>query len=489
MAVVFSLPLLAQTVEEWDFLKAFHLGGATSFILRGQSSQAYKQPSQNLTAEHKDIHFGGDALFERAFSDDPSRKDFGLGPVYNHIKCISCHNRDGRGALPIVSGDNEWTSLGQSAVFLRISIEKNSDDSKPLEKTESNGWGAPVPVPGYSSQLFQVGSWGVREDVPGVGQAKVLMKYEYSKFTYNDGRTVSLRKPIFKITDAYSPRIYENDVRTSPRIGTPMIGLGLLEAIEEKDILAIAGKNFSREGVSGRPNWVFDIKKQMKGDPYPISLGRFGLKANTPSVFHQSLGALRGDIGVTNYAFPEESIQGTPLYEAFKIKFPSKSKQNEFEASKEVADLLVFYSQTLAVPTRRGITDWEVRAGGRWFARSRCTTCHTPSFTTGPHEIPELAHQKIYPFTDLLLHDMGEGLADGRQDFEANGREWKTRSLWGIGQSKTVNPLAGFLHDGRARTLEEAILWHGGEAQYSVKLFSNLRKIKRDQLIKFLNSL
>lgn len=485
---VFSILLssLSAHSANLDFLDVTHLGGQTSLVLSGQSVQAYRTPAQNLTEEQIAKHLAGDTLFERAFSDDPSRKDFGLGPAYNHINCAGCHNRDGRGALPTIAPGNDWKQLTISPVFLRISIENPHD--VPM-KSAQNNWLEPVAVPGFSTQLFNVGSWGLREDLPGVGQAKVWMKFEYSEFTYPDGSKVSLRKPIFKITDAYTPRIYEADVKTSPRIGPPMIGLGLLEAISETDILAIAATDFSSEGVSGKPNWVLDVQKQMKNDPYPISLGRFGLKANTPTVFHQSLGALNGDLGVTNYAFPHESISGTDLYETFKIKFPAKVKVDDVEASQETADLLVFYSQTLAVPTRRNITEEEVRQGGRLFAEIRCTTCHTPSFTTGKHEIPQLSNQKIYPFTDMLLHDMGDGLADGRQDFDANGREWKTRPLWGIGQSKTVNPLAGFLHDGRARTFEEAILWHGGEAEYSVKKFTALTKSDRDAVVRFLNSL
>lgn len=473
--------------SELDYLDVVNLGGETSINLQSQSVQAYRNPAQNLTADQKKYHLEGDALFERAFSDDPQRKDFGLGPVFNHIACIGCHNRDGRGSLPMITDNSDWKLLGPSAVFLRISIENFLPKQDHQLKNEDNNWGAPTAVPGYSTQLFQLGSWGVRDDFPGFGQARVWMKYELSEYIYPDGKKIVLRKPIFKITDAYSPRIYEHDVRTSPRIGTPMIGLGLLEAIKEEDILAIAAKDFSSEGVSGRPNWVFDIEKKMKDDSYPVSLGRFGYKANTPSVLHQSLGALRGDMGVTNYAFPDESIKGTALYDEFIQKNPDRIKP--LEGSRQVADQLVFYSQTLAVPIRRQIQEEDVRAGGVLFAQVRCTTCHTPSFTTGDHAIPQLSNQKIYPFTDMLLHDMGDGLADGRQDFDANGREWKTRPLWGIGQSKTVNPLAGFLHDGRARTLEEAILWHGGEARYSVSQFTQLSENDRNKLIRFLNSL
>lgn len=485
-SIIILFATVTLSANNIEYLDAINLGGETSFVIQSTSVFAYKNPAQNLTDEQRKLHFEGDKLFEKTFSDDPSRKDFGLGPVFNHISCNGCHNRDGRGSLPMISGTNDWKPLGNSSVFLRISIERFIQGET---KSELNHWGSPEAVPGYSTQLFHLGSWGVRDDFPGTGQAKLWMKFEFSEFNYPDGEKVILRKPIFKITDAYSPRIYDSDVKTSPRIGTPMIGLGLIEAIKENDILAISKNDFSSEGVSGKPNWVFDIQKNLKKDPYPISLGRFGLKANSPSVFHQSLAALRGDMGVTNYAFPEESIQDTKIYNDFKFKFPNKVQDHKLDIANEFADLLVFYSQTLAVPVRRSVSEEDVRAGGRLFSDIRCTTCHTPSFTTGQHPIPELANQKIFPFTDLLLHDMGPGLADGRQDFDASGSEWKTRPLWGIGQSKTVNPLAGFLHDGRAQNLEEAILWHGGEATHSVKLFSDLNKKQRQQLIKFLNSL
>lgn len=483
--LVISTATHAQEYLEYKDIK--DIGGDTTVYFEGQTVQAYRNPARNLNSKNIEKHLEGDAFFERNFSDDPLRKDYGLGPVFNHASCIGCHNRDGRGALPMVNSSNEWKSIGASSVFLRISIENFLNINQ--QPSKENNWGAPIPVPGFSDQLFQLGSWGVRNDVPGVGQAKVWMKYEFSEVIYPDGNKVILRKPIFKITEAYSPRIFDSDVKLSPRIGTPMIGLGLLEAIPESDILKIANSNFSSEGVTGRPNWVFDIAEERKGNPYPVKLGRFGLKANTATVFHQSLGALRGDMGVTNYAFANESIQGTDLFLDFVKSFPEKIKEGYIEASNEVSNKLVFYSQTLAVPSRRNVFDPDVQEGARLFSETRCTTCHTPSFTTGSHEISELSNQKIYPFTDLLLHDMGDGLADGRKDFQASGREWKTKPLWGIGQSKVVNPMAGFLHDGRARTLEEAVLWHGGEAEYSVTQFKNLSQIDREKIIAFLNSL
>lgn len=484
----------AAPFVDMDYVHAVKSGGDTTIMIKGESIRAFRNPATNLTEEEIARHLTGDALFERNFSDDTSRFDHGLGPVFNNTSCNACHSKDGRGALPVVLPGQEWVQLRQNeSIFLRISIE----DGIQRPKTAENHWGAPVSVPGFSDQLFHLGSMGVRKDLPGAGQAQVWMKYDKSTFTYPDGTVVQLRKPVFKITAAYDEyfdsvtgetksRLYEKDVKTSPRMGTPMIGLGLLEAIKESDILALAARDLSAEGVKGTVNWVFDIEKAMANDPYPVSMGRFGLKNNTPSVLHQSLGALRGDIGVTNYAFPMESIFGTALFESF-VQDPTVPAP--LEASDQVANDLVFYSQTLAVPSRRNVTEAEVIRGAQIFHQVSCTSCHQPSFVTGPHKIAAFSNQKIYPYTDMLLHDMGDGLADGRQDFDANGRQWKTRPLWGMGHTHTINPRAGFLHDGRARTVEEAILWHGGEGEYSKNKFVNLPKADRSALIQFIRSL
>jgi CxxC motif-containing protein (DUF1111 family) len=485
---------VAAPAIDMDYVTAVKSGGDTTVFFKGESIQAFRNPAQNLTEAQIQRHLAGDALFERNFSDDAGRFDHGLGPVYNNTNCNACHAKDGRGALPVFPIGATWVPLKQNeAVFLRISIE----DGIKHPKTAENNWGAPVAVPGFSDQLFHLGSFGVRADLPGSGQAQVWMSYEKTTFIYADGEKVELRKPIFKVTGAYDEyfdsvtgqvrsRLYDKDVKMGPRIGTPMIGLGLLEAIKESDIRALAARDLSDEGVKGQVNMVFDIEKSMAGDPYPVSMGRFGLKNNTPSVFHQSLGALRGDIGVTNYAFPKESIAGTPLYDSY---MNSKQGAPALEASDEVANDLVFYSQTLAVPSRRNVEDPTVIRGANVFHQTSCTSCHQPSFVTGPHKIDAFANQKIYPYTDMLLHDMGEGLADGRQDFDASGSQWKTRPLWGMGQTQTINPRAGFLHDGRARTLEEAILWHGGEAEYAKTKFAKLPKADRTALIQFIRSL
>jgi len=402
----------------------------------------------------------------------------------------------------------------EAAIFLRISIE--DDGASCSEQTQSNNYCAPTAVPGFSDQLFHRGVLKARHDwldSPAGGQADVYLSYQYSNFTYPDNTVVELKKPLFDVKNPYdapseslatnSPvsRLFQDDVKFGARNGMPVFGLGLLEAIAEKDIVALADPDDKdNDGISGRPNYVFDKIKDNAKNPYPVSLGRFGWKGNAPTVRQQSLGALRGDMGITNPLFPNESIANTLLHDDYLARTDyldaGASADGGPEADQMFSDDVTFYVETLAVPARRNVDDLNVIAGAALFEQVNCSGCHTPTFTTqtdmnigGLPAIDALQGQVIYPFTDMLLHDMGEGLSDGRRDFLASGLEWKTRPLWGIGLTKTVNPGAGFLHDGRAETLEEAILWHGGEALKSRDAFAALSKSERDSLIKFLRSL
>ena len=462
-----------------EFIDVVNLGGAATSEDPVGTSHAYSYPISGLTPEEDERHIAGDAFFERQFVDDFSWLDKELWPVFNNTSCTGCHNRDGRGSLPAGLQESTWTKLtGNDAIFLRISIEGENHDEQ---------WG-PVPVPGYSTQLFHSGSLRLREDSPGAGQADVYIRIQKSRFTYPDGRRVELMKPVFKIENAYDLRVMDKDVKLSPRLGPPVFGLGLLDAVEDSEILRLAAIDRSNEGVFGRANLVWDAVKSKAIGMKVKGVGRFGLKASTPSVEQQSMGALNGDIGVTNYLFPIESIFGTKLFEKY-IKMGGGGVDRDIEAPDDVAQAIVFYTKTLAVPARRGVKDPQVLRGARLFAEARCTSCHIPSLTTGASALTSLSHQTIYPFTDLLLHDMGEGLADNRKDFLASGRQWKTPPLWGIGLTQTVNPRATFLHDGRARTLEEAILWHDGEGRFSRERFVNFLAADRQALLKFLGSL
>ena len=272
----------------------------------------------------------------------------------------------------------------------------------------------------------------------------------------------------------------------SPRVAPPMIGLGLLEAIAPEDILANADPDDAdHDGISGRPNWVWSIADQK------VVLGRFGWKAGEPSLDQQGGLALAGDVGVGNPMQPAALGDCTAAQSACRAALNGNSPQyDNLEAPAKIMAQILFYARNLAVPARRDEGDPSVLEGKRLFYQSGCIGCHRPKFATRrDFEVKALAGQLIWPYTDLLLHDMGEGLADDRPEGEASGREWRTPPLWGIGLTGTVGGHTFFLHDGRARNLVEAILWHGGEAEAARDAFTKLPKEERDALLAFLNSL
>lgn len=502
-----------KEVEQVAYTNVSQLGGDATAVDASDSGHGFSTPMPNLTDEDLEKHLAGDTHFETAFTTAPNSEHpelDGLGPVFNNQDCNSCHQRDGRSSTITLAQDQDRVLLGSEAgIFLRMSVDDGLCSAPSVENDYCNNVG----VDGFGTQLFHRGVLKARDDWqenPFIGQADVYLSYEYSTVTYADGTEVELKKPVFTIEQPYDVEaenrldsaILQDNVRYSPRNGMPVFGLGLLELISEADILALADENDSNgDGISGRPNWVFDAVKEQQGDEEPVSLGRFGWKASTPSVRIQSLGALRGDMGITNPLFPDESIANTPLHESYLARTgfvdTGVDEQGNTEATQTFSDEVVFYAETLAVPARRSIDDESVIAGAQLFDQINCTGCHQPDFTTatgdlllGGVEAPDaLKGQHIYPFTDMLLHDLGEGLADNRRDFMATGNEWKTRPLWGIGLTKTVNPAAGFLHDGRAATIEEAILWHGGEAQQSKDDFMALAQADRQALLDFVMSL
>jgi CxxC motif-containing protein (DUF1111 family) len=300
-----------------------------------------------------------------------------------------------------------------------------------------------------------------------------------------DGEIVSLRAPSYTLTGlGYGPM--HPKIMVSPRVAPPMIGLGLLEAIPEDQIRANAAPDDAeKDGVSGKANRVWSREHDK------VMLGRFGWKAGVPTIAQQTAEAAQGDIGLSTTMIPEGSGDCTEKQTAC-LGAPSGNspKYQNVELGDELFKLVTFYSQNLAVPARRDPSDLEVRKGKEVFHAIGCASCHHPKFVTG--EVPDQPHlsdQTIWPYTDLLLHDMGEGLADGRPEGEASGSEWRTPPLWGIGLTETVSAHTLFLHDGRARNLTEAILWHGGEGQAARDKFAALPKADRDALLTFVNSL
>lgn len=490
-----------------------NLGDQATAINASDSGHGFSTPIPTLSDSELATHLSGDAHFETSFTTAPNTEHpdlDGLGPVFNNQDCNSCHQRDGRSSTLMPAAGEKRLLLGPEAgIFLRVSTE----DGECQQPSSLNNYCKNPGVEGFGTQLFHRGVLKAREDwqeKPFIGQANVYLSYEYKEVEYNDGKKVTLKQPVFSIENPYDvpddmasdSAILQTNVNYSPRNGMPIFGLGLLELIAEADILALVDQDDANgDGISGRPNWVFDPIKSKNGASDLVSLGRFGWKASTPSVRVQSLAALRGDMGVTNPLFPQESIENTLMHDSYLSRTgfvdTGTNDDGKPEAGQIFSDEVVFYAETLAVPARRNIDSEAVLAGALLFDEIACVSCHHPSFVTASGEIliggipaPEsLKGQKIYPFTDMLLHDMGEGLADNRRDFTATGREWKTRSLWGIGLTKTVNPAAGFLHDGRAETIEEAILWHGGEAEESKKDFMELSNKERENLLSFVKSL
>jgi CxxC motif-containing protein (DUF1111 family) len=428
-------------------------GEGTTFTV---GRNAFAQAAENLVGARRDAFFDGNSLFNRNWTTAPASTSAtdGLGPTFNARSCSACHFKDGRGRPPL-SEDEPMTSM-----LLRLSVPG------------TDAHGGPKPEPTYGGQLNPFGILGV----PGEGDARVVT--ELTTGRYDDDNSYELSVPSYELRDlAYGP--LEPDTLVSPRTAPQMIGLGLLQAIDEADLLALADPDdANHDGISGRPNRVWDEGSRS------LVLGRFGWKANQPRLEQQNSGAFLGDIGITSPLFGQENCT-----EAQPECLAALSGGSPEIDAVHVAQV-DYYSKYLAVPARRDLGDAEVRQGEALFGELGCGGCHTPTFKTGVvDDSPELSSQTIHPYTDLLLHDMGDELADGRPDFEADGNEWRTPPLWGIGLFQDVNDHTRYLHDGRARNLEEAVLWHGGEAAATTRAFKALAASERTALLRFLGSL
>jgi CxxC motif-containing protein (DUF1111 family) len=308
-------------------------------------------------------------------------------------------------------------------------------------------------------------------------EADLYLDWEQSVVAFADGEQVTLRKPRLRIENlnfgALGP-----EVMTSLRIAQPIFGLGLLDAVPEETIRALAQRQ-QEQGLNGRVNTVWDAINKRD------ALGRYGWKANQPSLKQQSAAAAIGDMGVASNLYPEQNCP--PIQDICGRELPG----NVPEIIDHELQALEFWLRGLAVPARRDVGDPQVRRGESVFSQAKCAACHLPEMKTAPAfpPLPQLANQIFHAYTDLLLHDMGEELADGRPDFKAGPRDWRTPPLWGLGLSATVNGSTAMLHDGRARNVTEAILWHGGEAGASREAFRNMSKADREALVRFLDSI
>ncbi|AIB15733.1 thiol oxidoreductase (plasmid) [Azospirillum argentinense] len=397
---------------------------------------------------------GGRALVQNGFAGEGGFH--GLGPTYNRLSCAACHIKNGRGEPPQGPDD------ALRAMLVRLSV--------PGEDAH----GGPKPHPAYGDQIND-------QSVPGVpAEARVFFTWHERVERLADGTEVPLRAPEIRITDpAFGP--LGDDAMTSPRMGPPVFGLGLLEAVPERVVLALAEAQ-AREGVvSGQPNRVWDREAGVE------ALGRFGLKANQPTVRQQIAGAFVGDLGITTRLYPQPNC---PEAQDACTAYAAKDEGLQPELSEAMLDTIHLYTLALQPPPRRGVDDPAVRRGEAVFAETGCARCHAPSLETAEHPLlPGLGGGTIHPYSDLLLHDLGDGLADGRPDHRANGRQWRTAPLWGLGLVPLIADHPAYLHDGRARSPLEAVLWHGGEAQGSVDAVRALPTADREALLSFLASL
>ena len=437
---------------------------AGSFTIRRFDDQAFSEPASVLTAKQRQLFMAGRSVFKRQWASVNSLNgDWGLGPTFVADRCSACHVNTGRGNPPPSSGEQLLSML------VRLSIPGVGEH------------GGPQPHPHYGDQFQNRSLDGRNVDLAYAGapvpnEADLFLDWQERIVAFADEETVTLRKPNLRIENLKFGDL-DSNVMKSLRIAQPLVGIGFLEAVPEETILAIARKQRA-QNFNGRPNRVWDAVNRR------MALGRFGWKANVPTLKQQIAAAALGDMGVNSRLYPEQNCP--PVQTVCAKMLPG----NVPEIIDHEIDALELWLQALAVPARRDVNDVSVRRGAELFATAQCAVCHVPELRTGRFpKLPQLADQVFHAYTDLLVHDMGDELADGRPDFAAGERDWRTPALWGLGLSQTVSGSTAMLHDGRARTVTEAILWHGGEAGNSREMFRNMRKDEREALVKFVESI
>ena len=444
-AMTFALSLFGAA-------QATSSGANAGFTHQFHNRDAFSQAAPILNAAELRVFNFGNRLFNTNWVVAPaSASGFdGLGPVFNRVSCSGCHLRDGRGRPPL-AGELDLLSM-----VVRISIPG------------TDKLGAPMPVPSYGTQIND-------RAIPGVKpEARVLIQWQELPGTYADGSAYSLRKPLISF-DKLAYGSLPKNILSSARVAPAVFGMGLFEAVSDATLLALSDPNdANKDGISGRVNRVYSNTIGTK------AIGRFGWKANVATLAEQNLGAALGDIGITSVFAPKQNCM--PQQAACL----SAISGGEPEISAVFADKLNQYVQTLGVPQQRKSTV-QSRLGEVLFRDFQCSACHSETLSIATQSSrANLGKQTLQAYSDLLLHDMGPGLADGRPDFQASGSEWRTAPLWGLGLVPVVNDHNNYLHDGRARGLAEAILWHGGEAKQAKEQFRTASKAQRDALLSFL---
>ena len=451
VSIVLSLSLLGDKVSP-----KYYSGGETTVFI--ENNKAFSRPLANITPKTLRHHSVGNSFFNQNWIEAPASavgRD-GLGPIFNARSCSACHPHDGKGR-PLMDGVNR---LG---MVTRISIPGINQN------------GGPLGDPKYGTQLADFALPNHRPE------AKIRIKYIKTLIAFENQQRFFLRRPKLVITDLSMGPLHD-EIAFSNRLAPAVHGMGLINEISDETLLSFADPDdLNNDGISGRPNLVWDREHLKK------SIGRFGWKASQPTLKQQIADAFLNDIGITSSLQPNEAFS---THQSEHLGLGKVANGGNPEISDKVINRVTTYLATIAPPARRNVEQDQVRQGEKIFHDIKCAACHIPEMETRPNaSLPELAGQKIRPYSDFLLHDMGPRLADGRQDFEASGQEWRTPPLWGIGLQHVVSRHSFFLHDGRAQNVIEAILWHGGEAENSRNSFVTLSQKEKELLFDFLQSL
>jgi CxxC motif-containing protein (DUF1111 family) len=479
---LYSQPLDYRSSQAPQYQESEALpGGQTSVSTKPFAS--LEKPAANMADELKPKFHAGKALANQPWIKAPTTTTArdGLGPVYNARTCLACHIKGGKGTIP------ENSDIALSNTLVRLG-KPNNHPSATAELLQQQGL---VPHPVYGDQIqhqstslaHQLRHNKSAQNIPHdvAPEAYMYVQWHESNFTYPDEKQVTLRRPSIDFRYlGYGP--LGDDTLLSIRVAPSIHGMGLLELIKQDDINALAdADDKNQDGISGRVNQVWDVKSQT------VQPGRFGLKSNKPTLEVIIAGAFTNDIGITNYLFPNQPCtaeQSTCAQQA------TGNDEEGVELPKHLLELVVNFNRNLAPLKREKTQNKTVLQGREIFYQTGCNQCHQPRFLTGESEhFSHLSKQEIWPYTDLLLHDMGPALSDNRPEFLASGQEWRTAPLWNIGDQPDVNGSHVLLHDGRARNVEEAILWHGGEAQNVKNNFVHLPVLQREALIEFVYSL
>ena len=434
---------------------------------------SYLYPGEKLSSKQQLNFWTGFSFFRDPWVAAPSatgNRD-GLGPLFNTRSCIACHTAGSRAKI-----DEVGHILPLSLVVRLGSKDANITGVDPI-------YGGQIQPRAISYRLTDAAMIKKSPYTDNVGEAWLDKRYAKIPGRFADGESYELLKPSYQLTKLAYGELAPH-IGLSVRLAPNIFGMGLLNAINTADLLSQEDINDrDGNGISAKYNRVPNV---ITG---ATEVGRFGFKAKQPNLHQQVAAAFRDDIGITNTSFPDESCTNTQMACNYAAEYGGHSLA-DLEIPDNRLDFTVTFNELLGVPPARNLKSKTVQAGRTLFYQLQCQQCHRPSYVTDEnYPVKELAKQSIWPYTDLALHDMGAGLADGVHEFSANGREWRTAPLWGIGLQKYKTGQQRFLHDGRARTISEAILWHGGEAEPAKQAYLVLTKQQRDALVKFVKAI